>query len=48
MSVVPYNHYATLGTIENLFGLSRLGQAATVTATYGKDVFSGYRAPGAS
>ncbi len=46
ISNVPYNHYSTLGTIENLFGLSRLGQAATVSATYGTDVFSGYRAPG--
>lgn len=39
-STVPYNHYATLGTIEDLFGLSRLGQARTVPATFGRDVFT--------
>lgn len=39
-SSVPYNHYATLGTIEDLFGLSRLGQARTVPATFGRDVFT--------
>jgi hypothetical protein len=37
-----------LGTIEDLFGLSKLGQAATVSATFGRDVFSGYKAPGAA
>jgi len=41
VSNVPYNHFSTLGTIENLFGLSRLGQAATVSATFGRDVFTG-------
>jgi phospholipase C len=46
ISNVPYNHYSTLGTIENLFGLSHLGQAATVDATFGQDVFAGYQAPG--
>jgi hypothetical protein len=40
-SAVPYNHYATLGTIEDIFGLSRLGQAKTVSAVFGKDVFTG-------
>jgi hypothetical protein len=48
VSVVPYNHYSTLATIETLFGLPRLGQAATVSTTFGQDVFSGYRAPGAA
>ena len=38
-STVPYNHYSSLGTIEDLFGLTRLGQAKTVSATFGKDVF---------
>ena len=38
-STVPYNHYSTLATIEDLFGLSRLGQAATTSATFGTDVF---------
>jgi hypothetical protein len=41
VSSVPYNHYSTLGTIESLFGLTRLGQAATVSAVYGRDIFSG-------
>lgn len=40
VSDVPYNHYSTLGTIEELFGLSKLGQAATVSATFGHDVFT--------
>ena len=40
VSAVPYNHYSTLATIEELFGLSRLGQAATVSATFGRDVFT--------
>ncbi len=41
VSTVPYNHFSTLATIEDLFGLGRLGQAATVSATFGHDVFSG-------
>jgi len=48
VSIVPYNHFSTLGTIEDLFGLPKLGQAATVSATFGRDVFSGYKAPGAA
>ncbi len=40
-SAVPYNHYATLGTIEDIFGLARLGQAKTVSAVFGRDVFTG-------
>ena len=40
VSTIPYNHYSTLATIEGLFGLSKLGQAATVTATFGPDVFT--------
>jgi phosphatidylinositol-3-phosphatase len=38
-STVPYNHYSSLATIEVLFGLARLGQAKTASATFGKDVF---------
>jgi len=38
---VPYNHYSTLATVEDLFGLPRLGQAKTTSATFGKDVFTG-------
>jgi hypothetical protein len=41
VSTVPYNHYSTLATIEDLFGLTKLGQAQTVSATFGKDVFTG-------
>ena len=38
-SAVAYNHYSSLATIEDLFGLARLGQAKTVSATFGKDIF---------
>jgi hypothetical protein len=40
-SAVPYNHYSTLATIEDIFGLPRLGQAKTVSAVFGKDLFTG-------
>ncbi len=40
---VPYNHFSTLATVEDIFGLSKLAQAKTVSATFGKDVFT---APG--
>jgi len=40
VSTVPYNHYSTLATIEGLFGLAKLGQATTVSATFGPDVFT--------
>jgi hypothetical protein len=40
ISTVPYNHYSTLATIEDIFGLAKLGQAKTVSATFGKDVFT--------
>jgi hypothetical protein len=36
---VPYNHYSSLATIEGLFGLAKLGQAATVSAVFGPDIF---------
>jgi hypothetical protein len=39
VSSVPYNHYSTLATIEQLFGLPRLGQAANAS-TFGSDVFT--------
>lgn len=39
VSAVPYNHYSLLGSMENLFGLPRLGYAANTTTTFGKDVF---------
>jgi hypothetical protein len=41
VSSVPYNHYSTLSTVEDLFGLPKLGQAKTVSATFGNDVFTG-------
>jgi hypothetical protein len=37
----PYNHYSLLGSIEDLFGLHRLGYAKTVTHTFGNDVYNG-------
>ncbi len=41
VSTVPYNHYSTLATIEDIFGLPKLGQARTVSAAFGEDVFTG-------
>jgi hypothetical protein len=40
VSTVPYNHYSTLATVEDLFGLPRLAQAKTVSAAFGRDVFT--------
>jgi hypothetical protein len=34
-----YNHYSLLGSIEELFGLPRLGYARTVTHVFGRDVY---------
>ena len=39
-STTPYNHYSTLATDEKLFGLGRLGEAKTISATFGADVFN--------
>lgn len=39
VSSVPYNHYSLLASIESYFGVSKLGYAATTSATFGKDVF---------
>ena len=39
-STHAYNHYSLLGTIEDLFGLPRLGYARTVAQTFGADVFN--------
>jgi hypothetical protein len=36
----PYNHYSLLGSIEDLFGLARLGYARTVTNVFGNDVYN--------
>jgi phosphatidylinositol-3-phosphatase len=35
-----YNHYSSLASIEDLFGLSRLGEAKTVTSTFDKGVYA--------
>jgi phosphatidylinositol-3-phosphatase len=37
---VPYNHYSTLASVEDIFGLTKLGQAQTTSATFGKDIFT--------
>jgi len=39
-SARAYNHYSLLGSIEDLFGLPRLGYARTVTHVFGPDVFN--------
>jgi hypothetical protein len=39
VSSVPYNHFSMLGSIEDLFGLTRLADAAGTTA-FGADVFN--------
>jgi len=39
VSNTAYNHYAMLGSVEDIFGLSRLGFAAGTTA-FGSDVFT--------
>jgi hypothetical protein len=41
VSTTPYNHYAMLGSVENIFGLSHLGYAALPGETYfGADIFN--------
>jgi len=40
VSNVAYNHYSILASIEDYFGLARLGYAATVPSTFGGDVFT--------
>ena len=35
-----YNHYSLLGSIEDLFGLPRLGYARTVSDVFGNDVYN--------
>jgi hypothetical protein len=34
-----YNHYSSLASIEDLFGLPRLGEASSVTSTFDKGIF---------
>jgi hypothetical protein len=38
-STTAYNHYSLLGSIEDLFGLDRLGYAQTEGTTFGADVY---------
>ena len=40
-----YNHYSLLATIEDLLGVARLGEAQTVPAAFGRDVFTAAPAP---
>ncbi|HLX87937.1 MAG TPA: alkaline phosphatase family protein, partial [Acidimicrobiales bacterium] len=40
VSTTAYNHYSLLGSIEDLFGLARLGYAADVPTTFGSDVYT--------
>ena len=35
-----YNHYSSLASIEDLFGLPHLGEAKTVTSTFDKGIYS--------
>ena len=35
-----YNHFSALASIENNFGLPLLGEAQTVSSTFGSDVFT--------
>jgi hypothetical protein len=43
VSATAYNHYSSLASWEELFGLKRLAYAANVTSTFGADVFTGYK-----
>jgi phosphatidylinositol-3-phosphatase len=40
VSTASYNHYSSLASWEQLFGLRPLADAATVTSTFGPDVFT--------
>jgi hypothetical protein len=42
-SAVAYNHYSTLATDEKVFRLPLLGEAKTVTSTFGRDVFTAFK-----
>ena len=43
VSTTPYNHYSSLASWESLLGLPRLADAASVTSTFGADVFTAAR-----
>jgi hypothetical protein len=40
VSTTAYNHYSTLASDEQLLGLAKLGEARTVSSTFGTDVFN--------
>jgi phosphatidylinositol-3-phosphatase len=40
VTATPYNHYSSLASWESLFGLPRLADANTASATFGPDVFT--------
>jgi phosphatidylinositol-3-phosphatase len=42
VSTTAYNHYALLGSVEDLFQLARLGFAADVPSTFGSDVYTNW------
>jgi phosphatidylinositol-3-phosphatase len=42
VSTTAYDHYALLGSIEDLFAQSRLGFAASVPATFGSDLYTNW------
>jgi len=42
-TATPYNHYALLASIEDVFGLPYLGYAATVPNRFGRDVYTASR-----
>ncbi len=42
-TTTAYNHYSSLASWESLLGLSRLADAATVSSTFGPDVFTSAR-----
>jgi hypothetical protein len=39
-SQVDYNHFSALASFESIFGLTRLGEAATVPQVFGSDIFT--------
>jgi phosphatidylinositol-3-phosphatase len=42
VSNTDYNHYSLLASLENLFGLPKLGFAADVPSTFGSDVYTNW------
>jgi hypothetical protein len=41
-TLTDYNHYSSLASFEDLFGLPRLAEAATASGTFGPDVFTNW------